>query len=128
VLLIVAALTQEELASLHAQARALALDVLVEVHDPEELERALALPRPTIGINNRDLRDFSVDVARTERLLAEIPSGVTVVSESGIKTAGQLRSLREQGVAAVLIGESLMRAADPAAALRKLLEGLDESP
>jgi indole-3-glycerol phosphate synthase len=128
VLLIVAALTQEELASLHAQARALALDVLVEVHDPEELERALALPGPTIGINNRDLRDFSVDVARTERLIAEIPSGVTVVSESGIKTAGQLRSLREQGVAAVLIGESLMRAADPAAALRELLEGLDESP
>jgi len=73
-------------------------------------------------------RWFSVDVDRTERLLAEIPSGVTVVSESGIKTAGQLRSLRERGVAAVLIGESLMRAADPAAALRELLEGLDESP
>ena len=114
VLLIVAALAGEELASLHAQARALALDVLVEVHDRGELERALVLEAPMIGINNRDLRDFSVDVGRTERLLGEIPAGVTVVSESGIRTPEQLRRLSEAGVAGVLIGESLMRAGSPA--------------
>ena len=73
-----------------------------------------------VGINNRDLRDFSVDVERTERLLGEVPAGVTVVSESGIATAEQLRSLENAGVHAVLVGESLMRSADPEAALRAL--------
>jgi indole-3-glycerol phosphate synthase len=124
VLLIVAALPGEELASLHAQARALALDVLVEVHDEAELRRALALADPVIGINNRDLRDFSVDVGRTERLLVEIPAGVTVVSESGIRTPEQLSRLAEAGVEAVLVGESLMRSGDPAAELQRLLAGL----
>jgi indole-3-glycerol phosphate synthase len=128
VLLIVAALTQEELAVLHRDARALGLDVLVEVHDRGELERALEIGPQSIGINNRDLRDFSVDVSRTERLLAEIPTGVAVVSESGIGTPEQLRRLCEVGVAAVLIGESLMRSADPAEALHALLDGLDGRP
>lgn len=96
------------------------LDVLVEIHDRGELERALELGADIIGVNNRDLRDFSVDVQRTERLMDDLAPGVAVVSESGIATADQLRSLRERGVQAVLVGETLMRAADPAAALRGL--------
>jgi indole-3-glycerol phosphate synthase len=121
VLLIVAALADAELVSLHERARELRLDVLVEVHDGTELERALAIGAELIGVNNRDLRDFSVDVARTHALRAAIPSGVAVVSESGIGSAAQLRELASDGVDAVLIGESLMRAADPEQALRELL-------
>jgi indole-3-glycerol phosphate synthase len=121
VLLIVAALSEEELASLHTAARELALDVLVEVHDREEVARALDAGAELIGINNRDLRDFSVDVGRTSQLRGAIPSGVAVVSESGIASAEQLRSLEGEDVDAVLVGESLMRAGDPQAALRELL-------
>jgi indole-3-glycerol phosphate synthase len=121
VLLIVAALTQHELSSLHMTARELGLDVLVEVHDREELQRALELEAEIVGVNNRDLRDFSVEIARTEMLLGDIPSRVTVVSESGIGGAEQVRRLYERGVHAVLVGESLMRAGDPAAALAALI-------
>ena len=117
VLLIVAALSSSELASLHDTATGLGLDVLVEVHDSEELEVALGAGASLIGVNNRDLRDFSVDISRTSLLLAEMPSDATVVSESGISTAAQLRDLHAQGVAAVLVGETLMRAPDPAEAL-----------
>jgi indole-3-glycerol phosphate synthase len=120
VLLIVAALGDDELASLYSSATAIGLDVLVEVHDREELQRALGLGAEIIGINNRDLRDFSVDVERTARLMADVPAGIMVVSESGIGTAAQLARLGERGVSAALIGESLMRAADPAATLRAL--------
>jgi indole-3-glycerol phosphate synthase len=120
VLLIVAALEPERLRALHERAVALGLDVLVEVHDREELRAALALEAELIGINNRDLRDFSVDVERTAKLMGEIPLGVTVVSESGIGRAEQLSRLEDAGVAAVLVGESLMRSADPEAALRAL--------
>lgn len=120
VLLIVAALATEDLASLHDCARELGLDALVEVHDGEELQCALRLGADLVGINNRDLRDFSVDVERTSRLMGQVPDGVTIVSESGIATAEQLRSLRERGVRAVLVGESLMRSPDPASALRAL--------
>ena len=120
VLLIVAALTQAQLAALHDVARALALDVLVEVHDREELRRALDVGAETIGVNNRDLRDFSVDLARTEALMDEIPAGVTVVSESGIVDAEQVRRLHERGVNAVLVGETLMRSDDPATSLAAL--------
>jgi indole-3-glycerol phosphate synthase len=120
VLLIVAALEQAELSALHSTAREIGLDVLVEVHDREELGRALELGADIVGVNNRDLRDFSVDIERTARLMDDIPPGILVVSESGIATAGQLSSLRERGVQAVLVGESLMRAADPAAALAEL--------
>ncbi|HXC23454.1 MAG TPA: indole-3-glycerol phosphate synthase TrpC, partial [Solirubrobacteraceae bacterium] len=90
VLLIVAALDDAELASLHELGLSLGLDVLVEVHDGEELARAARIGARLIGVNNRDLRDFSVDVGRTERLLGEVPAGTTVVSESGISTAQQL--------------------------------------
>jgi indole-3-glycerol phosphate synthase len=126
VLLIVAALDQERLRALYERAGTLGLDVLVEVHDREELAVALALEAELIGINNRDLRDFSVDLSRTETLMGDVPAGVTVVSESGIASAAQLRRLAECGVAAVLVGESLMRAPDPAAALRELLAGACE--
>jgi indole-3-glycerol phosphate synthase len=120
VLLIVAALGRRELPSLHETARGLGLEVLVEVHDRDELRRALDLGVEIIGINNRDLRDFSVDLERTERLMKDVPADVAVVSESGIATSEQLRRLQARGVQAVLVGESLMRAADPAAALRAL--------
>ncbi len=120
VLLIVAALQADELASLYATACALGLDALVEVHDREELASALALGVDIVAINNRDLRDFSVDLARTERLMADVPPGIAVVSESGIASAEQLRRLHDRGVQAVLVGESLMRSPDPALALRTL--------
>jgi indole-3-glycerol phosphate synthase len=120
VLLIVAALSPSELRSLHDAAGALGLDVLVEVHDSEELQCALALGADMVGINNRDLRDFSVDVGRTARLMSNLPPSVTVVSESGIATAEQLRTLERAGVHAVLVGESLMCSPDPEAALKAL--------
>lgn len=122
VLLIVAALAQPLLVRLHEQALALGLDVLVEVHDAEELRRAADAGAVLIGVNNRDLRDFSVDVRRTFELLRLMPAGATVVSESGIGTAEQLRELDEHGVHAALVGETLMRARHPERALRKLLE------
>ncbi len=120
VLLIVAALQKGALAKLHDSARALGLDVLVEIHDRNELQSALGMGADLIGINNRDLRDFSVEVERTFRLMPEIPSTVTVVSESGIASSNQLSLLEDVGVAAVLVGESLMRAPDPEQALRAL--------
>jgi indole-3-glycerol phosphate synthase len=120
ILLIVAALDPRQLARLHAEALALDLDVLVEVHDERELEVALELDADVIGINNRDLTDFSVDLQRTFELLSDIPAGKTVVSESGIATREQLDELERVGVDAVLIGEALMRSADVEAACRAL--------
>jgi len=120
VLLIVAALSASELEALREDARELDLDVLIEVHDVTELRLALDTGADLIGINNRDLRDFSVDVGRTFTLMQEIPAGVTVVSESGIADAEQLARLDEAGVAAVLVGELLMRAPRPEEALRAL--------
>jgi indole-3-glycerol phosphate synthase len=120
-LLIVAALNQDDLQSLHAEALALDLDVLVEVHSADELDCALeVVDADVIGINNRDLTDFSVDVDRTFELLADVPAGKTVVSESGIHTREQLDELERVGVDAVLVGESLMRAPDPEEAVRAL--------
>jgi indole-3-glycerol phosphate synthase len=121
VLLIVAALEDAELRALHGAAAALGLDALVEVHDRAELERALRAGARLVGVNNRDLRDFTVDVERTFALLDEIPDCVTVVSESGIVGGEQLRRLARHGVQAVLVGETLMRAGDPARALRELM-------
>jgi indole-3-glycerol phosphate synthase len=123
VLLIVAALDRSQLASLHATASGLGLDVLVEVHDSDELAIAASIGASLIGVNNRDLRDFTVDIARTSRLLEEMPAGATVVSESGIAAPEQLRILEQHGVAAVLVGEALMRAPDPQGALTALLSG-----
>jgi indole-3-glycerol phosphate synthase len=123
VLLIVAALAQSELASLHERARALDLDVLVEVHDREELAVALQIGAELVGINNRDLHDFSVEVERTSQLIKHVPSEVTVVSESGIEGPERVHALAREGVAAVLVGEALMRAPDPERAVRALRAG-----
>ena len=120
VLLIVAALEAAQLAALHEEARAIGLQALVEVHDRAELHVAVEVGAELVGVNNRDLRDFSVDIERTESLMGEIPPGVLVVSESGIGSRAQLQRLERRGVAAVLVGEMLMRAEDPAAALRGL--------
>ncbi len=120
VLLIVAILDRDELARLHAEAGELDLDCLVEVHDAEELEAALEIDADVIGINNRNLADFSVDVTRTFELLADVPAGKTVVSESGIHTRRQIEDLEQVGVDAVLVGEVLMRAEDPEVACRDL--------
>jgi indole-3-glycerol phosphate synthase len=121
VLLIVAALTQAELVSLHGRATQLDLDVLCEVHDGVELQRALDAGFETIGVNNRDLRTFRVDLNTSLRLAELMPPGVMKVAESGIETGDDIASLRGAGFNAFLIGESLMRAPRPGDALRALL-------
>ena len=120
VLLVVASLDDRDLAELHALAGDLDLDAVVEVSLPEELDRALELDADVIGVNNRDLADFSVDLQRTYDLLADVPAGKTVVSESGIRDREQIEELEQVGVDAVLVGETLMRAEDPEAAVREL--------
>lgn len=120
VLLVVGALRPSELGSLYGVARGLDLDALVEVHDEEELDAALSIDAHVIGINNRDLEDFSVDISRTFELLSDVPAGKIVVSESGIVAREQVEELEHVGVDAVLVGEALMRAADPEAAVREL--------
>jgi indole-3-glycerol phosphate synthase len=121
VLLIVAALEPDELERLYGEAQGLDLDCLVEVHQEEELEAALEIDADVIGINNRNLSDFSVDLQRTFDLLADVPAGKTVVSESGINSREQVEDLERVGVDAVLVGETLMRAADPEEACRDLI-------
>jgi indole-3-glycerol phosphate synthase len=125
-LLIVAALERDELERLYAEARALDLDVLVEVHSERELEKALEIDADVIGINNRNLADLHVDLETTLELLAHVPAGKTVVSESGYSTREQLDELDEVGVDAVLVGETLLRAQDVEAACRALT-GLPEA-
>jgi indole-3-glycerol phosphate synthase len=120
VLLVVGSLREDELERLYAEAQALDLDAIVEVHDEEELEAALELDVDVIGINNRNLEDFTVDIQTTVDLLAAIPTGKIVVSESGIRSRAEIEELERVGVDAVLIGETLMRAPDPAAAVREL--------
>jgi len=120
VLLIVTALDDHELAELYAQARALDLDCLVEVHDEAELEHALMIDADVLGINNRSLDDFTVDIETTLRLLTDVPAGKTVVSESGYERREQLDELERIGVDAVLIGEALMRAEEPELLIREL--------
>jgi indole-3-glycerol phosphate synthase len=123
VLLVVAVLDTDDLGRLYAEAERLGLDCLVEVHDAEELEAALELDADVIGINNRDLADFSVDVSRTLDLLTDVPAGKTVVSESGIRSSGQVEELARVGVDAVLVGEWLMRAENPERCCRELMQG-----
>ncbi|MBV8208268.1 MAG: indole-3-glycerol phosphate synthase TrpC [Acidobacteria bacterium] len=122
ILLIVAALTDSELQRFHNAARELSIDVLCEVHDAEELRRALDIGFGIIGVNNRNLRTFEVDLEAALRLAQHIPSGVLKVAESGIHTAADLVRLRQAGYDAFLIGESLMRAEDPGQALAQLLQ------
>lgn len=120
VLLIVAALDDEQLASLYAEARELDLDCLVEVHEASEVERALELDVDVIGINNRNLGTLEVDIATTPELATMIPAGKTVVAESGYTNRDQMLELERIGVDAVLIGEALMRTGDPAGKIAEL--------
>jgi indole-3-glycerol phosphate synthase len=124
ILLIVAALGDDELRDLHALAGERGLAALVEVHDHGELERALSSGASIVGINNRDLRTLEVDTERTFELLPEVPDGVITVAESGFNDPGQLVALRDAGIDAVLVGEALMRAEDIEAATRRLLGAL----
>jgi indole-3-glycerol phosphate synthase len=120
ILLIVAALSDGDLASLYAAARAQGMDVLVEVHDGDELERALRLELDLIGINNRNLRTFETSLQTTIDLLPRVPNGCLVVTESGIHTRADIALMRDYDVHAFLIGEAFMRAADPGQALADL--------
>jgi len=123
ILLIVAALGDTQLADLAGQARQLGMDVLIEVHDAGELERALTLPAPLIGINNRNLRTFETRLETTLELLDRIPGDRMVVTESGIHTPADVALLRASGVHAFLVGEVFMQAPDPGARLAELFAG-----
>jgi indole-3-glycerol phosphate synthase len=120
ILLIVAALDDARLAALEACALDYGMDVLVEVHDRAELDRALKLRTALIGINNRNLRTFAVSLRTTIDLLPRVTAGKLVVTESGVLTQGDVATLRRHGIAAFLVGEAFMRAPDPGAALRAL--------
>jgi len=120
VLLIVRILDDPDLERLHDEATSLGMGVLVEVHDRAELERALRLGAGTIGINNRDLATFTTDLDTTIALLDDLPDDVVVVSESGIRSRDDVARLGEAGVDAILVGEFLLRAPDPAAAAAAL--------
>jgi indole-3-glycerol phosphate synthase len=125
VLLIVAALSDDDLRSLYEEARGIDLDCLVEVHDSRELDRALEAGAEVIGINNRNLGEGTVDVATTYELMPDVPAGKTVVAESGISSRAELEELDRVGVDAVLIGGALMASPDPEQKVRELT-GLDE--
>ena len=120
ILLIVAALTDSQMAELESCAQSLGMDVLVEVHDAAELERALRLSTPLLGINNRNLRTFEVSLSTTLGLLGRVPANRLVVTESGILTAADVATMRGAGVHAFLVGEAFMRAADPGSALHEI--------
>jgi indole-3-glycerol phosphate synthase len=120
ILLIVAALDDGQLARFEARAREFGLAVLVEVHDAQELERALALETPLIGINNRNLKTFNVSLSSTLDLLPKIPAGRRVITESGITLPKDVSLMQSRGVQAFLVGEAFMRVPDPGAGLAAL--------
>ncbi len=122
ILLIAACLDDAQMADLEAQAHALSMDVLVEVHDGAELERALCLKTPLVGINNRNLRSFEVSLDTTLALLPRVPNDRLLVTESGILARVDVRRMRDANVNAFLVGEAFMRAADPGQALADLFE------
>src|SRR5262249_53293354 len=122
ILLIAALLDPNLLQELCDQATALSLDSLVEVHTEEELKAALKAKAPLVGINNRDLKTFETNLATTEKLAPLVPDGVSAVCESGIDSVEQIRRIEKLGIHVFLIGESLMRAAQPGKKLRELLE------
>ena len=123
ILIIVAALGDGQMAEIEAAAIAHGMDALVEVHDAAELDRALCLRSRLIGVNNRDLRDFTVDFQRTYELVAHAPAGCTFVAESGLSGHADLAAMAGHGVSCFLVGESLMREADVEQATRRLLVG-----
>jgi indole-3-glycerol phosphate synthase len=118
ILIVVASVGERRLRALYDEARALDLDALVEVHNEEELEQALELEADVIGINNRDLATFEIDVETTFELMADIPTGITIVAESGISNLEQIQRLDDAGVDAVLIGQALMSQANVEEACR----------
>ena len=120
ILLIAACLADSQMADLEAAAHALGLDVLVEVHDGDELDRALKLKTPLVGINNRNLRTFDVTLDTTLGLLPRVPADRLLVTESGILGAADVKRMRDANVHAFLVGEAFMRARDPGAALASL--------
>lgn len=120
ILLIVSALDDEQMRVLNDLAVSLGMDVLVEVHDADELQRALAMGLSMVGINNRNLRTFETSLSTTIDLLDRIPNDVLVVTESGILNADDVATMRKAGVNAFLVGEAFMRASDPGQALSKL--------
>jgi len=121
ILIIVAALSDMQMQEIEEAALALGMDALVEVHDAAELERALRLKSRLIGVNNRDLRDFTVDFARTYELVGQAPEDCTFVAESGLTTRADLDAMAGHGVRCFLVGESLMRQPDVEAATRALI-------
>lgn len=123
VLLIVAGLNDSELQTLAAHAKRFDLETVVEIHDEEELRRALAITPDVLGINNRDLRTFQTDLGVTEHLLPSIPASVLVMSESGVQHPRDIAKLYAAGARAFLVGESLMRADDAAALIDELKHG-----
>ncbi len=120
ILLIVAALADAQMTDLYALATELGMDALIEVHDKDELGRALRLNAPLIGINNRNLRTFETSLQTTIELLPDVPENVLLVTESSIHTPADVKLMREHGVNAFLVGEALMRADDPGTALHNL--------
>ena len=121
ILLIVAALTQSELLHLLKVAGNCQLDVMVEVHDRKELERALETDACILGINNRNLKTFDVDLRTTEELSEDVPEDIILVSESGIKTPADARRVFQWGANAILVGEALMRSPNPSAAIQDFM-------
>ena len=121
VLLIAAALSDDELQRFHDLAVGIGLDALVEIHDEAELERALAVGATLIGVNQRDLVTFEVDQERAVRLAGAIPGGAVKVAESGVRGAADARALRSAGYDAILVGETLVTSGDPAAAIAELI-------
>lgn len=120
ILLIVSALASEQLNQLHDVALSLGMDVLVEVHDEAELDIALTLDNPMVGINNRNLHSFEVSLQNTYKLLRKIPEGKIVITESGIQTPEDVASMREHHVHSFLVGEAFMRSDDPGARLSEM--------
>jgi indole-3-glycerol phosphate synthase len=118
ILLIVAALADSQLADLGALAHELGMAALVEVHNEGELERALAVDAPLLGVNNRDLKSFTVDLGTTARLAVRVPDGVTLVAESGVRDAADVRRMGSLGAHAALVGEALVKSGDLAGAVR----------
>jgi indole-3-glycerol phosphate synthase len=127
ILLIASLLSREELVDFADLIRSLHMVPLVEIHNEDDWEKTSSLDLPLIGINNRDLRTFEVNLKTTLRLRKGIPSTTRVISESGIKSPNDVRLLREAGIDGILIGETLMRSLDPASKIRELLTGIQES-
>ena len=115
------ALDDGQAAEIHAAADSFGMSVLLEAHDEAELVRALGLPSPLLGVNNRDLRSFTTDLGVTERLSDLVPPSHVLISESGVKTAADITRLRPCGARGFLVGESLMRSENPAESVRSLV-------